>query len=157
EERTERQEKARGMMRANGRDAILLAPGTSLQYFTGIQWWAGERLFAMVLPAKGQAFFVCPAFEQGRAEEQIAKSPQKDRAEIRIWQEDESPYKKLAEGLRDLGIATGTLGVEETAKFVFSDGVAHAAPQIRITSATPVTAGCRMIKSAQEIALMRLA
>src|SRR5262245_10940877 len=66
EERTERQEKARGIMRANGMDAILLAPGTSLQYFTGIQWWAGERLFAMVLPAKGQAFFVCPAFEQGR-------------------------------------------------------------------------------------------
>jgi Xaa-Pro dipeptidase len=157
QERAERQEKARRLMHANNIDAILLTPGTSLEYFTGIQWWGGERLFAAVLAAKSKAFFVCPSFEQGRAEEQIANGPQKAEAEIRTWNEDENPYQKLAEGLRNLGIATGTVGIEETAKFVFSDGIAHAAPQIKITSATPVTAGCRMIKSPQEIALMRLA
>src|SRR5205814_10338985 len=47
--------------------------------------------------------------------------------------------------------------VEETTKYVFSEGVAKAAPQVKITSATPVTAGCRMIKSDHEIALMQLA
>jgi Xaa-Pro dipeptidase len=89
--------------------------------------------------------------------EQLANSPQATNADIRTWQEDESPYQKLAQGLRDLGIATGTLGIEETVRFVFSNAISQAAPQVRMVSATPVTAGCRMIKSAHEIALMRLA
>jgi Xaa-Pro dipeptidase len=157
QERNERQEKARRLMRANGIDAILLAPGTSLTYFTGIQWWGGERMFALVLPMDGEAFFICPAFEESRAREQLANGLQASAPEIRTWQEDESPYRKLAQGLRDRGVATGALGIEETVKFVFSNAVSQAAPQIKITSATPVTAGCRMIKSPHEIALMRLA
>lgn len=75
EERRERQENARRLMEANGLDAILLMEGTSLNYFTGIKWRGGERLFAMVLPAKGAAFYVCPAFEEGRAREQISQAP----------------------------------------------------------------------------------
>jgi Xaa-Pro dipeptidase len=157
QERGDRQEKARRLMQANSIDAVLLMPGTSLEYFAGIKWWASERTFAMVLPANGKAFFICPAFEQARAIEQLANSPQAGNADIRIWQEDESPYQKLAQGLSDLGMTTGTLGIEETVRFVFSNAISHAAPRIRMVSATPVTAGCRMIKSAHEIALMRLA
>jgi Xaa-Pro dipeptidase len=169
EERTERQEKARRLMRENNLSAILLGQGTSLAYFTGIHWHGGERLFAMVLPAKGEAFYVSPAFEEGRAREQIAQSPDGGRpnsrsdaridvrTDVRIWQEDESPYARVAQGLSDRGIATGTVGVEETVKFVFSDNLRKAAPSATFTSATPVTAGCRMIKSRHEIELMRLA
>src|SRR5262249_48165974 len=73
------------------------------------------------------------------------------------WQEDESPYQRVAEGLRDHGVASGRLGVEERVTFVFSDGVAKAAPTLRVESATPVTAGCRMIKSQHELDLMHLA
>ena len=65
EERTARQENARRLMRENNVDAVLIASGTSLKYFTGIRWEGGERLFAMLLPAKGDAFFVAPAFEEG--------------------------------------------------------------------------------------------
>ena len=157
QERGDRQEKARRLMRTSRIDAMLLMSGTSLEYFAGINWWASERTFAMVLPANGKAFFVCPAFEQARAVEQLANSPQAKNADIRIWQEDESPYQVLAHGLHDLGIAAGTLGVEETVRFVFSNAIAQAAPQIKMVSATPVTAGCRMIKRPHEIALMRLA
>ena len=156
-ERGERQDKARRLMQANRIDAVLLMSGTSLEYFSGIHWWASERTFAMVLPAKGNPFFVCPAFEQARAMEQLANSPQAGVADIRIWQEDESPYQNLAQGLHDLGVTTGAVGIEETVRFVFSSAIAQAAPQIKMISATPVTAGCRMIKSAHEIALMRLA
>jgi Xaa-Pro dipeptidase len=157
QERGDRQEKARRLMRANRIDAMLLMSGTSLEYFAGIKWWASERTFAMVLPAHGKPFFVCPAFEQARAIEQLANSPQAGSADIRIWQEDESPYQKLAQGLHDLGMTTGTLGIEETVRFVFSNAISQAAPQIRMVNATAVTAGCRMIKSPHEIALMRLA
>jgi Xaa-Pro dipeptidase len=131
--------------------------GTSLNYFTGVEWHGGERLFAMVLPAKGSSFYVCPAFEQGRAHEQLLKAPEGEHADVRIWQEDESPYDRIAQGLRDRGLTIGILGIEETVRFVFSQGVTKAAPQVQIVSATPVTAGCRCIKSDHEIALMRLA
>jgi Xaa-Pro dipeptidase len=157
EERAQRQERARQLMRDNNLSAIILGQGTSLAYFTGIHWQGGERLFAMVLPAKGDAFYVSAAFEEGRAREQIAQAPEGAKPDVRIWQEDESPYERVAQGLTDRGIATGTLGVEETVKFVFSDNIRKAASGATFTSATPITAGCRMIKSHHEIELMRLA
>jgi Xaa-Pro dipeptidase len=157
EERRERQEKARRLMEANRMDALLLMEGTSLDYFTGIRWWGGERLFAMVLPAKGAAFCVCPAFEEGRAREQIASAPGGGETDVRTWQEDDNPYQGLAQGLKDRGISGGTLGMEETVRFLFSSGIAQAAPQVNIVSGTPVTAGCRMVKSDHEIELMRQA
>jgi len=128
-----------------------------MQYFADIRWWGGERTFALVLPAKGNSFYVCPAFEEGRAREQIANAPNGATPDVRIWQEDESPYERIAQGLKEHGISSGKIGVEETVRFVFADGIAKASPQATILSATPVTAGCRMIKSAHEIALMRLA
>lgn len=157
EERSQRQETARQLMHENSLSAILLTEGTTLNYFTGIRWWGSERLFAMVLPAKGEAFYVSPAFEEGRAREQIALSPDGAHADVRIWQENESPYERVAQGLGDRGIAGGTIGIEETVKFVFSDGLKKAATSATLTSATPVTAGCRMIKSPHEVELMRLA
>jgi len=157
EERRERQQNARRLLEANRIDALLLMEGTSLAYFTGIRWWGGERLFAMVLPAKGNAFYVCPAFEEGRAREQIANAPDGEQPDVRIWQEDDNPYQRLAQGLTDRGIASGTLGLEETVRFVFSSEIAKASPQVKIISGTPVTAGCRMVKSDHEIELMRLA
>jgi len=156
-ERQQRIENACKLMAETSLDAIIMMEGTSLRYFTGMRWWGGERMFALVLPAKGAAFYVCPAFEEGRAREQLANAPGGDHADVRTWQEDESPYQLLAQGLRDRGVSTGKLGIEETMRFVFVDGVAKAAPQATLTSATPMTAGCRMVKSAHEIALMRLA
>ncbi|HET9409856.1 MAG TPA: Xaa-Pro peptidase family protein [Candidatus Sulfotelmatobacter sp.] len=157
EEREQRQERARQLMVENGLGAILLMEGTSLKYFTGIRWWGGERMFAFVLPAKGAGFYVCPAFEEGRAREQIANTPEGERGDLRTWQEDESPYALVSQGLKEHGLATGKVGIEETVHFVFADGLAKAAAQATFASATPVTAGCRMIKSAHEVALMRLA
>ncbi len=144
-------------MSENGLDAIVLMEGTSLKYFTGIRWWGGERTFALVLPAKGSAFYVCPGFEEGRAREQITNAPDGEQPDVRIWQEDESPYQRIAQGLKERGIASGKLGIEETVRFVFAEGISKASPQVTVASATPVTAGCRMIKSAHEVALMRLA
>jgi Xaa-Pro dipeptidase len=157
EERAVRQENARRLMRENNLAAILLAQGTSLRYFTGVRWEGGERLFAMVLPAKGTPFYVAPAFEEDRAREQIALAPVGKDPDLRVWQEDESPYARVAQGLGDRGLSSGTIGIEETAKFVFSDNLRRACSSATFVSATPVTAGCRMVKSVHEIALMRLA
>jgi Xaa-Pro dipeptidase len=157
DERTGRQQRARQLMSENGLDAIVLMEGTSLKYFTGIRWWGGERFFALVLPVKGAAFYVCPAFEEGRAREQIAEAPDGENPDVRTWQENDNPYQRVAQGLTDRGMITGKLGMEETIRFVFADGITKAAPQATLMSATSVTAGCRRIKSEHELALMHLA
>ena len=104
--------------------------------------------------------FARPLKRDGRASNSATR-PDADQADVRVWQEDESPYQRIAQGLKDRGIAGGKVGIEETIRFVFADGIAkalsQAASQATLTSATPVTAGCRMIKSAHEVALMRLA
>jgi Xaa-Pro dipeptidase len=156
-ERQARFDRARELLSREKLDAMMLTGGTSLIYYTGIRWWLSERLFALIFPAKGAPFYVCPAFEEDRAREQIASAPGGKNPDIRLWQEDEDPYERIAQGLKDRGIASGRLGMEETVRFVFSDGVSRAAPGLRIVSATPVTAGCRMIKTAHELALMKLA
>ncbi|HET9283947.1 MAG TPA: Xaa-Pro peptidase family protein [Candidatus Angelobacter sp.] len=156
-EREQRIEKARQLMAADKIDAIMVMGGTSLVYFSNIHWWMSERTFALILPVKGNPFYVCPAFEEDRAREQIAGGPGGNNPDIRLWQEDESPYQRIAEGLKDRGLTNGKLGMEETTRFVFSEGVAKAAPGLHIVSATPVTAGCRMIKSQHELQLMKLA
>jgi Xaa-Pro dipeptidase len=158
QERRARIEKARRLMTQHKIDAMMLTQGTSLIYFTNLRWGGGERLTACIVPATGDPFFVCPAFEEDRAREQIELGPFGDAtADVRTWNEDESPYELVAKGLKDRGVASGTLGIEETTKFVWSDGVAQAAPQLKIVSATPIVAGCRMIKEPHEIELMRLA
>jgi Xaa-Pro dipeptidase len=156
-ERKARVERARELMAQNKLQAIAIATGSSLTYYTSVRWWLSERFFAVIIPAKGKAFFVCPAFEEGRAREQISAGPFGADADVRIWQEDEDPYLRVAQGLKDLGITSGTLGIEEKTPYVFSNGMALHMPAMQTASATPVTAGCRMIKSPAELNLMRLA
>ncbi|HEV8148062.1 MAG TPA: Xaa-Pro peptidase family protein [Bryobacteraceae bacterium] len=157
EERRARIARAQELMHQNKIDAICLAGGTSLDYFGAIRWGGSERLFAMVIPAKGDSFFVSPAFEEDRAREQIALGPGGKDPRVLVWHEDQSPYERVAAGLKERSISTGTVGIEETVKFVFSDGIGKALPAMKVASATAVTAGCRMVKTAHELALMRLA
>jgi Xaa-Pro dipeptidase len=156
-ERKARVVRAQELMAQTKINSICLSGGTSLEYFSGVRWGVSERMFIMVIPAKGEPFFICPGFEEDRSREQIALGNGGEHAQVFTWQEDESPYALTAAGLKERGLITGKLGIEETVKFVFADGIAKAAPTADVTSATPITAGCRMIKSEHELALMRLA
>ena len=114
DERAARQEKARQLMAANHLDAILLADGTSLEYFAGVHWWGSERLFALVLPAKGARFVYARRLKKAGRANCWPNSPEGKNADVRTWQEDQNPYEVLAQGFTDLKISTGTLGMEET-------------------------------------------
>ncbi len=157
EERRARLEKARRLMTEQKIDALMLTGGTSLVYFTGMNWGNSERLTAVIVPVKGTPFVVTPKFEEERTIEQVKLGPLGTGTNVMTWEEDESPSKLVADGLRARGIAAGKIGIEETVKFVFSDNVAQAAPQLHLTSGTPISAGCRMTKDAHELALMKLA
>jgi Xaa-Pro dipeptidase len=152
DERRQRIQKAQRLMTENKIDAIYLESGSSLYYYTGVHWWPSERMFAAIIPARGEIRWICPAFEEQRARELIRFG-----TDIRTWEEDESPYQRAAQIFKDLGIQTGTIGMEERVRFFLYDGVRKEAPQLNYMSADAITAGCRMIKSAAEIALMQRA
>lgn len=151
-ERKARIEKARRLMVENKIDAIYLESGTGLFYFTGVRWGGSERMFAAVLPARGDLAWVCPKFEEGRAREVIRFG-----TDIRAWEEDEDPGRTVAQIFQDRGIATGKIGIEERARFFLYDMIRKAAPALEYVSADPVTVGCRVVKSPAEIALMQRA
>lgn len=151
-ERWDRIEKAQRLMMDNSIDAIFMEPGSSSFYFTGMRTWISERMIALILPAKGELAWVCPKFEEDRMHEII-----KFGKDIRTWEEDESPYKVVKGILKDRGLILGNIGVEERVRFFLLDGLRQEARQFDYVSAVPVTAGCRMIKSPAEIALMQRA
>ena len=156
-ERESRLERGQALLRANKMDALVITTGTSLKYFIGFSTYQSERLFAWVLPATGSPFVVCPTFEEERMREGLTIVPGGASTKIYTWNEDENPYNLVARSLRSAGIATGTVGIEERTQFAFADGLAHATPTLTTVSGTPVTAGCRQIKSPAELALMQLA
>ena len=152
EERARRVELARQLMAQHGVAAVLMEPGSNLTYYTNVRWGLSERPFVAVLPARGEMAFVCPGFEEARAREGIPAG-----AEVRVWQEDESPYEVIAGVLRDRGLATSTVGVEAQTRYFISNGVQQAAPAATYRNADAVTVGCRSIKSPAELALMQRA
>lgn len=155
EERKARIDKATRLMTQQGVGAIMLTGGTSLEYFTNIRWGVSERMLALVIPTKGTPFIVCPKFEEERAMEQVRTGPLDKGTEVHTWEEDDSPAALVASGLRSRGLASSSLGIEETVRYVFSNNVATALPTLRLVSATPITAGCRGVKSQAELAIMR--
>ena len=151
-ERLARLDRARRLMQANDLGAIIIEPGASLDYFTGVQWWRSERLTGAVIPARGEPIIVTPFFEKPSVEESLGI-----RAEVRTWNEDEEPLKLVADFLRERGLARSRIGMEETNRFFILDRLQQQLPGVHVVSANPVVRGCRMIKTAPEIALMQAA
>jgi Xaa-Pro dipeptidase len=151
-ERHARIDRARRLMRDNDIGAILVEPGASLVYFTGVHWWRSERLTVGVIPAEGTPLIVTPFFERPSVAQSLGIE-----ADIRVWQEDELPLSLVAAFLKERGLGKSRIGVEETARFFAFDGLRETLPQAVLVSANPVVRGCRMIKTPAEIALMQVA
>ena len=141
-----RLEKARGLMATLGADALLISAGASLRYFTGVGWGATERLVAMVLPRRGRPIMICPAFELGSLEASLAID-----ADIRLWEEDESPYALAAAAAQAAG---AVLALDPAASFLTYGALRETDANLRIVDAAQVVNGCRQVKSAAELALM---
>jgi Xaa-Pro dipeptidase len=150
-DREERIDRARRLMAANNLDAIFMEGSTNLRYYTGVNWGRSERVFGMILPRTADPHWIVPKFEESRADEQISKG------KVWTWEEHESPYEHIAQALKEIGITTGTLGIEETTRYFVTEGIGKAAAAIRLANATPVTAGCRSVKTEHELELMQIA
>lgn len=118
------------VMKEFGLDAIVLESGPAMQFVTGVRWGRSERTFAVVITQKGDPVYILPGFEEMRARELI-----KVGQDIRVWQEDESPFVRVSEALKDRGVATGRVGVEESVRFFVFDGVRKQASKVEYVSA----------------------
>jgi len=157
DERNNRLDLARELMKQYGLNAILITTGASLRYFSSAQWGQSERLFAYILPQSAAPFVVCPYLERDHLNEIMPSFPERETTLTYLWKEDEDPYDILRRGLAESAITTGTLGIEEHTQYAFANGIARACPALKMVSATPVTAGCRSLKSPAELALLKLA
>jgi Xaa-Pro dipeptidase len=151
-ERMARIARATELMRANDIGALLVEPGSSLIYFTGVEWWRSERLTAAVLTREGEVAIVTPFFEEPSVRESLGIE-----AEVLMWNEDENPLAAVAAWLGKRGLAKGRIGVEETVRYFAVDGLQRVMPGATVVNGAPVVRGCRMHKSAAEIALMQIA
>jgi Xaa-Pro dipeptidase len=130
--------KLQAAMKEHGLAAVILEPGPAMLYLTGVRWGKSERTFAVVLPATGDPVWVLPGFEEMRARELIHVG-----TDIRVWQEDESPYQRIVDGLKARGVTAGKVGIDDAARFFVFDGIRKLAPKLNYVGAQPVlkTAG----------------
>jgi Xaa-Pro dipeptidase len=122
----------RAAMKEQRLEALVVESGAAMMQLTGVRWGRSERTFAVVLPARGDPAWVLPAFEEMRARELIRTG-----SDIRIWQEDESPFAKIVAALKDRGVTAGKVGIDESTRFFVFDGIRQLAPKLDYVSATP--------------------
>jgi len=152
QERLARIAKAQRLMRQFKIDALVIEPGSAMLYFTGISWWRSERLTAVIIPREGDIAIVTPFFEEPSVRESMSFGD-----DVRTWHEHENPFALISGILKDRGIRNGRIGVEATVRYFVVQGLQQAVSGMAITGAESITRGCRMMKSAEEIALMKKA
>ncbi len=153
DERRDRIARLQRLMADAGVGAMIVESGTSLDYFTGVQWWRSERTTAAVIPARGGIVIVTPAFEEPSVRETLTVGD-----DVRPWNEHESPFERIVGALKDRGLASGNIAFEATTRLFIVDGVRQAgAGAYQVVSGDALVRACRLIKSPAELDLMRLA
>ncbi len=144
--------RAQSLLREHGIEALYLDTSTSLRYFTGIPLALTERLHGAVIPREGELAYLSPAFEEPKTHALLRFG-----ADIRVWEEHEDPTALVIDTVQSLGYPAGTIALDPATPFYTVDGLRRAGNTFHFTSATPITAACRQIKSPAEIALMQCA
>ena len=149
----QRLERASAAAAAAGLDALLIGVGSDLRYLTGYEAMPLERLTLLVLVAAEEPFIVVPRLERGAAESGV-RTP----IEIRTWEEADDPYALVAEALDASRKPSLRIGLSDTMIAMHVLGLQAAiATKASYETASTVLRELRMIKDADEIALLRLA
>jgi Xaa-Pro dipeptidase len=137
-----------------GIDALIAEPGTTYAYLGGVPWGRSERLFALVVLADGKHFWICPAFEEGKARGKIdaADGP---HGPIVTWREDEYAFAPLAAALRERRVSK--LAIEPQMRFGMADRLAAELGRDHVVSAQEIIVRLRGCKEPGELAILRRA
>jgi Xaa-Pro dipeptidase len=146
-ERRARIEKAQRLMSARKIGAVFMERGSSMFYFTGVR-----NLSGLLIPAKGEVAWIVPPDQ-----EQQVHDGSRVGGKVFAFAEAGAQLRVIKQALAACGVSGGTIGLEEQVRFAMFDGLHKEIPSAEFVNATPVTAGCRVIKSKAEIALMQKA
>ncbi|QBY03031.1 aminopeptidase P family protein [Thalassotalea sp. HSM 43] len=152
QEFSQRVNKAQAIMREHNIAATYVNAGTNLYYFTGTRWYASERMVGAIIPANGDIEYIAPHFEIDTLEQFMVI-----KGKVNSWHEHISPYQTFVDALANMGIKDGDIAIDESTAFFIANGIQQTAKQLKLIDAKVVTAGCRMQKSAAEIALLQRA
>ncbi len=148
---SQRHQKLAGVLGKQGLDALVLNPGPSLPYLTGLHFHISERPVVVFFSPNKPPIIVLPELE--------ALKIQDLPYPIQAFPYDENPanWKKAFQGAIQAGeFEKGRIGVEPRALRVlelqFLEG---AAPEAQFVSGEAVIAELRMRKDAAEVAAMR--
>lgn len=150
EEFQQRIDKACKFMQTQNVPVLYLHAGTNLFYFTGMKWSASERMVGAILFPNGELIYIAPEFEKGTIFDFMLIE-----GEVRCWEEHESPYELFVAILKENGVEGGAVSMDEATPFFIFDGIRNCQDSYQLVNAKPITAGCRMIKSEAEIAIMQ--
>ena len=150
EEFQNRIDKACKLMQHRLVPAMYLHAGTNLYYFTGMKWNPSERLVGAIVFPNGKIIYIAPEFEKGTIYDFM-----QIEGEVRCWEEHESPYELFVSILNEHGVIKGEISIDEATPFFTFDGIRNSQNSFEFRNAKPITAGCRMVKSEAEIAIMQ--
>ena len=127
--------KAQALMKQQGVSVVFLNAGTNLNYFTGTEWSASDRLVGALLPAEGEVEYIVPHFEVDTLK-QFAQIP----APMNAWHEDESPQQLVIDRLAELKVESGDFAIDESLAFFSFDGFRKCSSQFNFVNAKSITA-----------------
>jgi Xaa-Pro dipeptidase len=150
---SQRISRAQDELKSRKLDLLVIEPSTNFQYFTGYNPGRSERLILLMIPASGTPAIVCPSFEVERIKRNTVIG------DARGWEEQEDPWLLVAKAAQQMKPRerAGEVAVEPTTSYQ---------SYVRLTTkvrgwiprdGTAVTERLRIIKSPEEIALIRQA
>ncbi len=145
-----RRGRARSRMQQEGMDALLLFLSSNLLYLVGWTDSPGERFLGALITPEREAMIVPRLY----ADEVAAQANMTD---LRIWEEQSSPFELVAQLAREFRVARGRWAVDDTLPFSMVKQLQAAIPGCVLFPASRVLAPLRAQKDAGEIAQMRRA
>lgn len=148
-------------MQEQGIHAAAIVPGASLRYLTGLTFHPGKRLtLALIAADNTPPCMVLPAMETTRAHVATRIGGSSDSfLHFYAWHDSEGPAQALQQALehtfQHMSGQPPVLAVEYTVMRVMElRDLEQMLPGVQIVDATPLLASLRMVKDAQELALM---
>lgn len=160
EEYARRSDKLRQYMDGHQLDGLCIFDAMRISYISGFHHRPTERPVVLVLPLKGEMALLLPRLE----EENVAvRTPH--IKEVKVYREYpglKHPMQHLSELLGERGLADKNLGVDSEGWGGGSDWgyrgpiLSEVAPHARLTNVRDVIDNIRMVKSDEELSLIRL-
>ena len=145
----ERLERLQELVVAAEAEAFFCLPGTNFLYLTGLNPHRSERLIALLVPAEGQPEIIAPAFER----ERLAHN--RLFAEVRTWEEDENPFRLVADRLAHPRTRAREILLEASTDVVTAARLERADDRLDLVADEEVLDALRSRKSAPELTLLR--